>query len=324
MKISIITLMRNVDVDDTIILEKYQTEIRKVSDNPKWLEEIIPEKMTNEFGSLTLESMKNNCIAYTEISHWTLGEHDLSNASYTINRFFENLLHCLWLINDNAAYIECSYAFIKDGNVATLCKNSGRRNMTDSRGEIVDCILTNDRIDTAITFKEQQGKFITKEIQKSKKRVYKGFAMFNDPTGKNYPKLNRFEKANRFLYEARTTDFLASKLSNYMSIFETLFVTGKTEISKQIKNKVPVFLKINSSSVKISKSQLNKSYDIRSEYVHGSLVKTENEIQKQCILIDAVIREVFTIILNNDIYHEMVFMKDDELGKFLEKIIKYE
>lgn len=327
MKISVLTILRNVDFEDSLFLDKYNSRIVKIIDSAAVIDEIIPERLLSVFGDQRINNFKKSCLIYTEIDFNKLFPTDiqyqidlLSESTYDVNCFFDYFMESLWYIKDNAAYVDISYGFFKDGDDKSICSNRRTSTLCQADGKSTKFIVTNKIFKEMISYEKHFELVRSDDLTPRKKENLGAINIFSDPTGLNYSKYNRFDKAERFLFDARSTGFLASKISNYMSIFETLFVTGRDEITKQIKNKVTFFLKQHYGKEVTSKRRLDLAYDVRSKYIHGSLDTNEKEIIEHCKEMDDLVRDVLNIIVKNQKYHKMIKMKDDELNKFFENL----
>ncbi|MEC6747326.1 hypothetical protein VXN63_02145 [Marinilactibacillus sp. XAAS-LB27] len=250
-----------------------------------------------QYGQDEVNKVKNNVLCYLHFDDLKLEEikrRALVNNIFTAAHVFSN---ALWFVKDNA--VTPHMATMSTDEFGKYSPIGLRRNLyvSNSKGEYEIMNFTKKEIVSA-----------TRWIEK-----LEGFNSTKDMTGERFWEnelqnmsvllnfnIPSFDRAYYFLQSTRRLDFLPAKIAGYISILETLFVI-KGDNRKKASERTAALIGVdNDEKIKL-KSTVTKAYDIRSDYIHGSLINegTNELISVLSYEIDEIVRRVFKELILN-------------------------
>lgn len=239
-------------------------------------------------------------------------------------KYYSNHVHnfCFisWLIKDNSINHSTIYNFAYSDSDFLYCQSEMKiDHFTTCRGSYAQTNWSFEELKEITHMVNFCEALFTKEQLLTTEEIKDGYHL--DNRTKRYQQNNRIERALNFIYIARTTSFLPAKLSSYMSMLESLVITDNKQATKQVITRVPRLINKYSKNLKGSRTQLNKIYDARSYFVHGSNFKDDHfkSIEKYCEYADNLCRELLLLILK-DLSISSKFLNEDELKLLFESL----
>lgn len=317
MKIYTVTTINDAFFEDSWTLRVGDIDCNFIANTDfSTLDNIFPENIQKILGSLNYKNIRNNGVILANfnmpIHSQSHAEQLLSEACGVVSGYFANFFSGSWFLQDNSVHVGKTISFLNEGILISSERSdnfsmSQGKNKCDiyRKSDFEDCLKIMDKF---LGNKNEDN--LDDEHISLNHRKY-----ILDPSNKNYWNYDRLDKALRFLYDARGTSFIPSKILNYMSILEVLFVTEKESINYQLKNNVTNFFKINKLE-DVSKGKISNAYELRSSYVHGSMSLTRGDLEKEVKIVDDIIRKILWCIINNKDLIEL--FKDRDTSKLNE------
>lgn len=220
-------------------------------------------------------------------------EHGLNLIDYLLVQIqtFNNIL---WLIKDHSINTEFGYLKVVKGINFTSHSNSRTTTFYNAKG-----------LQETTTFSVQE-LFEGKELKDS---IYKdeGNVREHEPyiqmTERIYSS-KRIERSFYFLQVARSESFLPLRISNFVTVLETLLSTTSTEVTHKLKERMAWVLG-ESVEQRIHIFKLVADvYSIRSNCVHGNNMpkkyRTHEKLSKLSVEFEELVRKLFLKIINDE------------------------
>lgn len=264
-----------------------------------WSEYINREIFANAFGVLAL----NHFNKY----HFILTVVDLPNPAHV--NYYESLINTfisqLWRIRDNSIFLHNIYYIGIDNPDVDRSKlmfnhylSNGSMNPTEFDIKDID--------NTVNLLGEFSGFLIEKDITNLSLENTESVQVSDLKQLFEHNDLKRIERSLMFINQARQTNDLPMKITNYCAFLECLFSTTNTEISHQIAERCAFFLEkyLNLEKLEIY-DKIKSAYDIRSKYIHGDSLSSKYNTKEKLIPIseymDQICRNVLNSILKNNL-----------------------
>lgn len=222
-------------------------------------------KYKENFGTENLNYYRNTFVCFSSTDHIL---NDKSKAYVLVNNFYincETFSNALWFIKDNAVTPYWTTMSSKKSVSPIVLRRSVYYTTAKGNFEIVN--YSREELEKAMKWYEILEGFLYRkhreEIDTSTNLTnMSNYISFNVPS---------FNRAYYYLNTARNTEFLPSKIASYISVLETIFAANG-ENTQKIAERTAYFIG-ESIDERISIYDDVKSiYDIRSCYVHGSLI----------------------------------------------------
>jgi hypothetical protein len=136
----------------------------------------------------------------------------------------------------------------------------------------------------------------------------------------NFAKQTRIQRSFLILTIARTTSFLPMKIAFYINVLECLLLSDNAELNFKLQLYTANFIGENSEDKFFIRDTINTSYDVRSKFFHGSIVKQNlTDLQNLSNRLDDIIRRT---LLKSISIKDIVNCKDvNVLNKYLKSIM---
>lgn len=255
--------------------------------------DVILSKITNSykykeiFGIENLSYYRNTFVCLAITDHILSDE---SKAYVLVNNFYldcQTFSNALWFVKDNAVTPYWT-TMSSEKSISPIVL---RRNVyyTTSKGNFETVHYSKAELDEAMKWYEILNSFLCKRHRADIDTFY-GLINMGNYFSFNIPSFNR---AFYYLNTARNTEFLPAKIASYISILETIFAANG-ENTQKVAERTAYFIG-ESIDERISiYDDVKLIYDIRSCYVHGSLIsdkkhQTLPEISEKA---DSIVRRV--------------------------------
>jgi len=274
-----------------------------ISNNSDHFKEFIKPENYYVIGSLEGELLfKGGPVVYKscEVKDIEESHAELVEFMRDIQAFFMSM----WLIKDNSANIELSFAISQsDSHVHSnsLSLRNTQHNTTNS----------------LVIYSEQ-------ELQSSADWCNSKMKGMNaDQVPKltmSQKQINRINVAASLLQQARSSGDIGIKIANYCSYFEALMSTNSTELTHQLAERAAFLLRNQPIERYEHFQQTKKAYAVRSKVVHGDVLSNNQlqsieETSKHC---DQVSRELLIKVLSDTLFSSALGATDKSaLDKYL-------
>jgi hypothetical protein len=211
------------------------------------------------------------------------------NNHFTKMQIYSN---ALWFIKDNAV----TPYFASISSDSAIRPEMLKRNVYFSNSEAKYDIVafTTDELKEAIKWYDVLEKLVNK-IESEKVDNSSGLSNMSSYVSFDIPS---FQRAYYFLGVSRRTDFLPSKIANYISLLECLFAVKGENTHKTAERAAALIGKNTEDRMKIFKDVV-KIYNLRSSYIHGSEMNksTHESLPNASKIIDNVVRRILSEML---------------------------
>ncbi|MEM9001697.1 MAG: hypothetical protein AAGB24_15665 [Bacteroidota bacterium] len=231
----------------------------------------------------------------------------------------EHFLSKLWFLKDHACNIELSYLEIFKYLSATHANS-----IFGSTNFLGRVNVFADGQTKEISISEEELKHIVKKYAGLRPRQYvetfdKAHFTFI------YKTQTRVEMALSFLYDARGEHNLGIKISNYCSLFESLFSTGNGELIHKLSERTACFIAHTPEKKYEIFRKVKDIYAIRSQVVHGSNIskRKHTRLGEYAVEADHIARSVFKKIFSDEVLFKTIdgLIKNEKLGDFYDKMV---
>lgn len=246
------------------------------------------------------------------------------------NSFFNNIdeyMYFLWFVKDNSVSIDSCTTYLENCEQLIL-KEPNYNVATNSIGFHED-------IEWSIEELEQAGTFL--DLYNQIPRVKKRKVIENLPLSEMANKIamssvnqynyndwadNRIQRAFGFLRNVRYCSVLINKIAYYVPLLESLFVDTKrgSDLKAKVSKRSANYIASTIEEAKDIQQQVRNLYDVRSDYFHGTTIKSKlssiSYLQNLSKEIDALCRKILTKILTSD---SQAFLSND-VDKFLKNL----
>ncbi|GEM_PF-5314147 len=259
------------------------------------------------YGTLTANDFRNRFCYFSEVLKH--GEHFQAELHTENSLVFGKLFTVLWLIKDNAIFNSKALGFTENYEYA----GTDSRNLMISKAD-----GTYDSTNfTADEFAKgwERALLLQKHLTSNEtgQPAQNGNTMRSALETIEYISLNKMDRCIRYITFARTTSFLLSKISWYIVALESLFSNEDTDISFKLRYRVALFLGGTNSEKSDTVKLINKGYDLRSKYLHGSAFPKNNkklndlEYQKDISVgLDNLLRRIIITLISDDAKMEII------------------
>ena len=224
-------------------------------------------------------------------------------------QIFNNVL---WLIKDHSINTEFGFLKVEDSTDKTTHSNIRTTTFYNAKGIKEKVVFTGEEI---LKAKELNEKIFIRESQ------LKEFELKPQITETIYS-AKRIERSFYFLEVARSESFLPLRISNFVTVFETLLSTSSSEVTHKLKERLAWILGGNvDERIHIFKL-VGDIYSIRSNCVHGNTMpkryRTEDKMADLCVEVEQLVRTLLLkLISDEDLYALYDRDNDEEIEKWL-------
>lgn len=228
-----------------------------------------------------------------------------------------------WIVKDNNINFDCLFLYLEDKKQTFR----NRRNIwnTNSEGVYSNTLFNEDELNDAVNWEYTLLPYLLESYDESNNyNVFVGGN--NEPTYRTAnPHLvveNRFSRCLDFIRVARSESFLPVKIASYIGALESLFdIAG--ELSHQVSERTAKLLSGDITTRVKNYNIVKEAYDIRSKYVHGSLLskkhRSSDKLKEVSRNLDEILRQLIQLLLKK--YPELAQMKKEELTEWYKKLI---
>lgn len=217
------------------------------------------------FGVESLMCLKDHFICYKKNEN---SVYDKIKRKIIVNNIFSEcqlFSNSLWFIKDNAV----------TPYIASICSDSNiepemlRRNVyyTNSLGSYDTVEFSKEEFNEAMNWYNILDEFTFKK-QSNSVDMSNNLSNMSNNINFNVPS---FQRAFYYLDNARKSDFLPAKIASYISILETIFAANG-ENTQKVAERTAYFIGETVEERIAIYDDVKSIYDIRSCYVHGSLI----------------------------------------------------
>lgn len=237
-------------------------------------------------------------------------EHGLNLIDYFLVQI-QTYNNILWLIKDHSINTEFGFLKIIEGVNFTSHSNSRTTTFYNAKGlnetttfsvqELLEGIELRDSI-----YKDEGNVREHEPIQMTE-RIYSS---------------KRIERSFYFLQVARSESFLPLRISNFVTVLETLLSTTSTEVTHKLKERLAWILGESvEQRIHIFKLVANV-YSIRSNCVHGNNMpkghRTQDKLSELSVEFEELVRKLFLkIITDEELANLYAEDKDENIEKWL-------
>ncbi|HKQ97643.1 MAG TPA: hypothetical protein VJV75_07205 [Candidatus Polarisedimenticolia bacterium] len=200
-------------------------------------------------------------------------------------------LLCLWLVKDNSVNFELGFLEYPHGHpAAALSSNTIAAYFTNAQGETRVTTFNADEIRRARDyysklFSADHDAFTVVRIERTLPRHY-----------------NRLHRLTYYIHSARAASDVGMKISQYMTCYETLFLTDPSELSHKLAERVAYFVGTDGPERRSIYDDLKLAYSIRSKTVHGDRLsdRQANEASRLSTRCDSLLRTTLLKIVGSE------------------------
>jgi hypothetical protein len=257
-----VTALHQMEVDVSLGRgDRISENIFLTNDKALVAEKITPPMMA-AFGSLEMNAIRHAGVVAYRIRELE-EEPSATNAEHALVDFLHELKQlqlALWLIRDNAVYMENAF----------LQWPHGRYDSITSMNFWGAHCSTSDGTRTSVTFTRAELRVARQLHQSLWVEPTDGEFTGDEPT---QPDISRLSRALYFIQAAREAPALSLKIAMYCSAFEALLSTEASELAHKLAERIS-WLTAASPEKRLNVfKRVKAAYAIRSKTVHGSVVK---------------------------------------------------
>lgn len=286
------TFLRNVSFEKNFKLLKENRSLElQFSNYDSILRGTLNERMIkDQLGRRFTDDISESALVYTHVPQINGIQAGVALANIiAYSQWFSN---ALWLMKDNASSAYLSF-YINDSNT-TFDSNMVYRVFTKSDATYENVSYSNEEIDNAIQYYNQ----ITYYYRNNSANVTElrdGMVTFANELEKE---TTNFARVIDLITEARKSDFLPTKVANYISVLECLMCVSHDN-THRVSERTALFISSNFEERKTIYNNVKSAYDIRSKYVHGSTQsKKRDKIKTISVTLDDIVRKVILKCFN--------------------------
>jgi hypothetical protein len=311
LKYLFLTVLHNLKLEGELNKGKEILPGTRISNNSTLVKEVLESILFKEVaGFHSIDEFANSVYLYKRGDFDLLKvssqeeRHDSDYTFYFLReaQFFVNEL---WKMKDNSVYVRDGFLILYEDDIENGITYKGALSSvnSNSQGEIIETLFTNEQIDKVIRAFVEDGEipsidnFIEGGKTPNKELFFKGSI--------------RAERAFYFILDARRASHLPIKIVSYCTALECFFTTDNTEVNYKIAERVALLLGTSSENKKELFNTTKKAYGIRSKIIHGSSLKEKEGLLKELsVKLDDILRE----IISKDI-KEFV-LEDNKLSEY--------
>ncbi|MGE6377048.1 hypothetical protein [Peribacillus muralis] len=276
---------------------------------------IIDEQLKDIMGILEYEQLLKGPYYYA-IGKGS-SERDLhlnENALLFLDYFLTEIQiinNLLWLVKDHSINTETAYIKVESGGEITLHSNHRPATFFNAKGKRDVTEFTTKELKYAISLKE---KLFEEESFDSSHKSY--------TSSENVIKASRIDRTFYFLQTARAEGFLPLRISNFVTILETLLSTTKGDVTHKLRERMAWLLGESFENRLEIYKLIGNVYSVRSNCVHGSSMpkgfRTNEKLEELSISFEQLVRRlILKIIGEEDIFKIYKDNKEDEIESWL-------
>ncbi|MGC4396066.1 hypothetical protein [Hydrogenophaga sp. T2] len=236
-------------------------------------------------GSLEARLLTNNTPCLYRLEH---GKHPDQIPIDTIDflREVQAFLTATWLLRDNSANCELAFAFGMNGQHTHSHSNSLALHYCHHSGKKFPLHISIDELHS---------------ICQNHKCSFQGIREAVRPQHTAHQaQLSRLDRGMLFLQQARSSDDLGQKISNYCSLFESILSTSAAELSHQLAERIAFFTEDAATERLHLFREIKRAYSIRSKIVHGDTLSTStiNKLIDSASICDTTARRLIARIIS--------------------------
>lgn len=281
----------------------------KLTNNQDVIKSLVTPNLKPLIGQLEYENFfkPNTLIVYSksQFDETKTNSIDYLDLNFYLIRIF---FLCLWLVKDNSIDFDLGFLYYSDA----------KSGFTTSSNIFSSSNFTCHGNRELITFSTEEIKNATNTLQEN---------IIIEKQSHKIGNLNGFGRvgiAIYFIQHARSCSDLGLKMTSYCSSLETLFSNDNTELSHKLAERVAHFLSQKKEKRIDIFKQMKKAYDFRSKVIHGTIFKSEQEKEIECLIIeiDSICREIIKYAIEkNDMENVFIWPNEKHEKYFLELIM---
>lgn len=297
------------------------------------LEKSVSKTFFDYLSKSDLRLIKNNPFII-------LKSEDVINDKNILIQNFENHIYRfesnLWLLEDTACHVKKIFIFIEyekvnyngyNGVFIELLPTNNFYN--NSKYDLVDfTTLDNNKLkelDKVASLKREICKKndFRNQITERKKDNFSEYINSGSLLFNPYNSQDRISRGFNFIHNARTSNILPERITNYISFFECLFSDSAPEISHRVSERVALYLSNKFDERIIIYNKLKEAYGVRSKFIHGDNLNKKLDKKTLLIEISSLLDNYARIILNKILNGDYtIFNKNNEdLTSFFNELI---
>lgn len=218
-----------------------------------------------------------------------------------INNALTVFINVIWLVKDNSVNLR---KLVLAGEKFTISDHK-LLSFTKANGDTLETELNQNELNKVLYFFNKITPLVSnKEIDQSSIPLKDKGIISTESFSTIHNSLSRFNRAFDYVIIARTQSSAIPKIASMISACECLFTIRGESIGAQLKRRIPKYIgescKDKSDIIKL----INKTYDIRSRYLHGGNISKKYNSREQIIPLaidlDLILRKIFTKIIKTD------------------------
>ncbi|MFI8606664.1 hypothetical protein ACIGCP_19515 [Cellulophaga baltica] len=300
---SLFTALINIDS------ELYQFEIEKgfYLTSADAVKKTVIKNTLPAIGGLEFQSIIDNKILAFAYIKDNITDETKYNKLHDFLFSMDNYITALWLIKDNSIYKELGY--LSYDNNTKFFSNFIAQINSEHTGKKKVTSYSIEELKSAIPYYRKINILMVNDNEFE-------FTEFT-------PESNRLSRALYFINGARLIPDIGVKYTLFCTSLESLLTTETNNIKRSLAERVEMILKDLIPNVK---SYIYKSYEYRSQIIHGNTFK-ESELKKQNKLIsnlsflDEICRLVIRAIMDNPELEKVFKKNDNDIDKYFKKAV---
>lgn len=276
---------------------------------------IVDEYFIKIIGMLEYEQLKKGPYYYAISDKETSedlfdSEKGLAFLDYYLSQI-QLLNNLLWLIKSHSVNTEVAFLQVEDGERITHHSNKRVTAFLNHKGKKEDVVFSSEDFKKALKLKE----YLYDELSSDS-------ISDADSMHENIYKAKRLERTFYILQSARSFDHLPLRISNFVTILETLLSTSSSEVTHKLRERAAWLLGNNfEQRIEIYKL-IGDIYSVRSNYVHGNSMPKKFNTNASLgglsgKLEDLVRRLILKILTDENIYEKYKRNNDEEIENWM-------
>lgn len=227
----------------------------------------------------------------------------------------------LWLVKDNSVSMRNIYLYTEDDTDQAVASRTLQDVCLNALGEQSVTIFTEEEFDEAINWLNILKPYLSGKNRESEE-LKEG--LVKDDSHDIYMKNDRFLRALRFIFLARSQSFIPERITSFVSAMETLLSTSNAELKFQVSSRACKILGGELEERKRNYDIVREAYDLRSSYVHGSELykkyRSDNgKLDNLAKNVDNLMRELIRVLLEK--HSDLAGMSNDQLNDWFTNLI---
>ncbi len=312
----------------------------RLTNDARKVESLLTDSLEESCGAMEARAMKASAVM-----HWSqpneddlAGEEEITQEMVevysaaghrlltTCLRSFNEVAMMLWVLEDNAVFVDTGYGEILVSATDVLQLHvSITPTLFSASGEQPTTKFSRDDLLKASELSRRWNAHLKKTVSEAEASADTLISRDSNGVLGSHKGSTRLSRFFHFLQIARSATDQGVRIALYFSALESLFTTDNKDIAHKVSDRVSCFIETDGEAREDTYRQMKRAYNVRSRVVHGSCLeaKAEEELFETSKRLDFFLRRVFGKMLDEartlDQFDEPVELFSEYLRKLVNR-----